>query len=332
MYLKFNIADGNDKQKIIQAVENGVNVIQWFSIDLDTKESHPFISRGPDINLVIDVANSIKHYNAIHMICIGGWNAKHPDTSVTSTAMFNAFLEFNEKFKIGEFTGFDGIDWDIEGNDNRDIWNTLDKKALDFIGEFSQLAKSNGFLVSMAPAESYFDPNFSTFSTSLVLPWEDFHPEFKYHGMNCYSYIYSKYSKTDDKDTFDWVFIQFYESYAWRVKDLEDGLSPSEAIFKAVSSYISGWNIDYSSIWEGESNHFIRIPPSKFVVGLSGPWADPTKTFFIEPKDCEIAYRTLKENGHDILGFGFWNINTEGQGDQSIFLAKGLNEFLKIRQ
>jgi len=62
------------------------------------------------------------------------------------------------------FAGFDGIDWDIEGNDDEaSVYNTFSWPCLDLMGQFSVLAKRAGYIVAMAPAESYLDPTTSLF-------------------------------------------------------------------------------------------------------------------------------------------------------------------------
>ena len=54
--------------------------------------------------------------------------------------------------------GFDGIDWDIEGNDNEtDAANYFSPGQLNLMGEMSALARADGFAVSLTPCESYLD-------------------------------------------------------------------------------------------------------------------------------------------------------------------------------
>jgi hypothetical protein len=90
----------------------------------------------------------------------------------------------------------------------------------------SLLAKRNGYLASLAPAESYLDPRSSEgpyFSRSLLHDdeaWEaEFshergpeysRPYFGYHGRNCWAYLLTVYGW----GAFDFVSVQFYESYS----------------------------------------------------------------------------------------------------------------------
>ena len=63
--------------------------------------------------------------------------------------------------------------------------NIITLKCIQMIGRMSQMAKEDGFIVSMAPAESYLDPTISNFDFNLlhVYPeWEPIVPGFHYHG------------------------------------------------------------------------------------------------------------------------------------------------------
>jgi hypothetical protein len=51
------------------------------------------------------------------------------------------------------FHGFDGLDWDVEGNDDvASPRNTFAPRCLRWMGRFSQRAKQAGYVVAMAPA------------------------------------------------------------------------------------------------------------------------------------------------------------------------------------
>ena len=67
------------------------------------------------------------------------------------------------------------------------------------MGQFSVLAKKDGYIVAMAPAESYLDPTTSQFDRSLSHPypeWKDLQPNFRYHGHNTYAYLLAEYGTT----------------------------------------------------------------------------------------------------------------------------------------
>ena len=92
-YANWNQCDDS----IIQSVLDGVNVIVWFSINLD---SGPAISNGPNMDCVGKISNQIQTLGleVVHLISIGGWNSPHPDTSSSAQETFgialNLFLLF----------------------------------------------------------------------------------------------------------------------------------------------------------------------------------------------------------------------------------------------
>ena len=176
-------------EKILKAVEDGVNVVIWFSINIS---EGPTITNGPDWDCVARTAKTLrdKGYEVTHLISIGGWNAPHPSVKHTPQETFQHFDEWNKRIiarpELGWF-GFDGIDWDIEGQDEiGHEFNTMKKVTLDLMGTFSILAKQAGYIVAIAPAESYLDPSTSEFSLELTHPypeWKYLQPDFRYHGM-----------------------------------------------------------------------------------------------------------------------------------------------------
>lgn len=117
----------------------------WFSIDLSTKDNKPYIARGPDLSCVKQKIQTIASLNldCIHLISIGGWNSPHPSTQHSVQDMYNEFVRWNDGL-------FDGFDYDLEGNDDFDnVYNTFTCKAMEFLGEFAQMGKRDGFIVSM---------------------------------------------------------------------------------------------------------------------------------------------------------------------------------------
>ena len=62
-------------------------------------------------------------------MCIGGWNAPHPDTSNSAEDVFAALDHWNRVTVARAdkgFFGFDGFDWDLEGNnDMQSRYNTF---------------------------------------------------------------------------------------------------------------------------------------------------------------------------------------------------------------
>jgi len=58
----------------------------------------------------------------VHLMSIGGWNAPHVTTDFSVEILWNALDNWNKKYIQTDknWYGFDGFDWDIEGNDNFD--------------------------------------------------------------------------------------------------------------------------------------------------------------------------------------------------------------------
>lgn len=87
--------------------------------------------------------------------------------------------------------------------------------------------------MSLAPAESYLDarsPHGRSYSRSLLLDddaWEEefareqgssyTRPYFGYHGRNCWAYLVEAYGW----EAFDFVSVQFYESYSHFAYDVQ---------------------------------------------------------------------------------------------------------------
>lgn len=369
-YANWNQCD----EKIVSAVKDGVNVVIWFAINLSTDSSgDPVISNGPDWNCVAQKVATIRELpgceDTVHLISVGGWNAPHPDLSKPVQEVYNHWDWWNRKIiarpDIG-FFGFDGLDWDIEGHDDVQHENNhFAVECLDFIGQFSQLAKRDGYIVSMAPAESYFDPLLSPqFDRSLRHEYEEWRSylsdPFPYHGRNVYTYIFARYGRVSvsitpisdgevneyqqEVDTFDFVTVQLYEGYShFQHRLVHSKIDPATALVDFCRTITSDWFIDFTS---DPSINFpfvaynMKLPSDKLVVGLANGWAGDGKFALVLPQDVQRAYETLSadtclgsdafpNNSHQPRGFAFWNILDEGCG--SIYMAAGLNTFLHTR-
>jgi hypothetical protein len=137
---------GECDDKIVKAVEDGVNVVIWFAINLLTDEAtgSPKITGGPDLECVAIIKAELEAKNlpTISLISVGGWNAPHPDTTNSADAVYAHWVEWNNGL-------FDGFDWDVEGNDDLSSpYNQFTVECLDLMGKMSQLAKADGFVVS----------------------------------------------------------------------------------------------------------------------------------------------------------------------------------------
>lgn len=368
-YANWNQCD----DKIIEAVQNGVNVVIWFSINLAVSATgEPEITNGPDMDCVGDVMKSIRELGleTVHLISIGGWNSPHPDTTHSAETWFNYWNNWNRNIAARPskgFYGFDGFDWDVEGNDTpSSVYNHFTVECLDLMGRMSQLAKSSGeYLVAMAPAESYLDPNMASFDRSLLHEyeeWETLQPGFAYHGLNTYAYLLDRYGNYNEsnhtpsicedngqddittavveKPTFDFVTVQLYEGYSHAEYATQvEKQSPVKYVTDFVKRMQIGWQIDFSK--DAELNYpcsrTIALESTRLVVGLANGWAGDGKFFLMYPEEVGAAYSILEEVGEAPRGFAFWNIKDEGIASPRaphipVWMATGLNQFLKIRK
>ena len=338
--LKIGYANWHEcDEKIFEGVQNGLNVIIWFSVDMAANydNSSPTFSGGPDYYCVAKMVKRFKdnNYPVVNLISIGGWNSPHVNSDFTAQQYYKEWIKFNEKItsEENEFYGFDGIDWDIEGNDNmQSSHNYFTYKELDVMGEFSVLLKKNGFIVSMAPPESYLDPTTSEFSLSLLHnypEWEEEFPNFTYHGRNAYAYLIAKYSIKN----FDFVSVQLYEGYAHTLFKCEREKKPfGEILNDLVESLVKGYIVDFSKDEDsGLDKTTIKIPEDKIVIGLANAWATG-QFLFVSGKNIVEGYQYLKEQQKDVRGFMYWDIADEGkipQGEsEPFYMAKILNSML----
>ncbi|KAI9141770.1 hypothetical protein BKA69DRAFT_1072603 [Paraphysoderma sedebokerense] len=354
---------GQCDSKIIQAVKDGVNVVIWFSIDLAVDSNkQPVIARGLNYSCVADIINKLNHqgyHDTVHLISIGGWNSPHPDTTNPVSKVYEMFRNWNHDLsRRYNFPGFDGIDWDIEGNDDLSSkYNTFTIEVLDFMGHFSQLAKRDGFIVSMAPAESYLDPTTSEFDLSLkheYNEWKGLIAPFTYHGRNVYGYVLDRYGMTDldieeptngiektkkesHVKTFDFVTIQLYEGYSHALFQItKNCTSPSKFLCDFTKSVTNGWTINFDSVPEANwPSRVVKVEAERLVIGLANGWANNEKFLLIRPEQMEDGATQLKRDGMMVRGFAFWNIQDEGAvpngQKEEVWLTKGLNKILKIR-
>lgn len=340
-YANWNQCDDS----IVKAVEQGVNVVIWFSINLAVDpEGQPTVTNGPEWDCVADKVAQIraKGLETVHLISIGGWNSPHPDTSNTAEDVFAHWDRWNREVAARPsqgFFGFDGFDWDIEGNDDpASPFNHFSVECLDLMGRVSELAKEQGYIVAMAPAESYLDPQLSpAFDRSLRHEYDEWKSvlkePFRYHGRNVYAYLLARY------DVFDFITVQLYEGYShaeYAVSQLQ--LNPVEVLSNFVRRITSPWYIDFSS---DPALHFeqtvdVSIRPERLVIGLANGWAGDGKFLLIYPAQVAAAYRQLQAERLTPRGFAFWNILDEGKASpqrpaEPVFLAHGLNTFMHIR-
>ena len=324
---------GECDDRVVLAARQGVNVVLWFSIDL-SPSAPP--SGGPNLTCVASVKANLTAAGlpTTHLITVGGWDAPHP-TGGAPADFYAQWKAWNLALAPGGL--FDGIDWDLEGNDApASPWNTISLDTLQIVGEVSQAAKRDGFLVTMVPAESYLDASTPLFDLSLTNAYpEAWHPEFRYHGRNAYAYLYSRYGGAQ---TFDAVTIQLYESFShagYNVSVLKQ--RPADYLVAWARSLARGYAVDFASVpqlqWPTQT---VQLPPSTLVVGLSNGWAGGAgapKSLLIMPEEVGVAWAAL--GAERFRGAAFWCIAEEGATppaqSQPLFLAAGLNAFMGTR-
>ncbi|KAJ1617858.1 hypothetical protein T492DRAFT_475076 [Pavlovales sp. CCMP2436] len=76
--------------------------------------------------------------------------------------------------------------------------------------------------------------------------------------------------------TFDWVFVQVYESWSLAHAQLAAGESFEAVLCRIVVQLDSGWRVDFGSDPElGYASREVRLPPTALVIGLANAWAAP---------------------------------------------------------
>jgi len=339
---------------ILEGVRNGVNVVIWFATNLDfnATTSLPVIHSGPNYTCVAETAGQIKREGlaTTHLISVGGWDAPHPNTTITGAEWYTAWETWNSQLKRPDlgFDGFDGVDWDLEGNDVvASRWNHFTPECLELVGTMSQQLKSNGFIVSMAPPQSYFDHTTSEFNLGLLNspsfnseldPKDRWHDDFQYQGRNAYAYLISRYGKLPDGTiVFDFVSIQFYESFSPADYALTQQMIAPPEYFGSVNRGVSdGWSCNFSSVPAlNFSSRKVSLLPSQIVWGFSfGSGGDSAKSLFVDPKDINDAFTSLPSEQRP-RGFMFWNLKDDGKGANGTttpcFFARSFNDLLHIR-
>jgi hypothetical protein len=361
---------GSRCESVRQAVHDGVNIVTWSFLDvravncsqvLDDKglsHSHCRAAISTSLNLT-DVRSLIFElrqtgfHDVLHFVSVGGWNGPHLDPKVSAREWYRIFNE-----EVGDI--FDGIDWDLEGNDQMESpYNEFTLEVLNKMGEISRMAKKgklvcravehhrthtkykpwfffplsiiDGFFTSIAPPQSYLDINNGHFSrfVNLTDNTRNWHADFSYFGANVYAYILHKYGHW-----IDLISIQFYESYSKAGEAIyRFGLNPSEYLVSYIDELVQNqftWFVNFTEdaeidLIEGR----VSLPLAKLVFGFANGWATTSsndKAVFFCRRQIEIAWKSLEIQNTLPRGFMFWTINEEGRN--GILYARDLSRIL----
>jgi len=339
------IGYGSNIDRVRTAVHDGVNVVIWAFLDVvaapscSTALKNQLSQEGAmpnqttiatSLNLtavqaLVEELDETGYDHVFHLVSFGGWNGPHLDPKLSAVDWYLGFRQH-----VGHL--FHGLDWDLEGNDKlTSPYNLFTTECLDKMVSISRMAKADGYVVSMAPPQSYLDIlGRSCFSRLVNLsdPKRQWHTQFSYFGANVYAYLLAKSS-----ESVDLISIQFYESYSRAAEAVKrNGVSPSKYLEHYVTNLVKSdlmHYVDFSKDTELDMpGSFIAVPLSKLVFGFANGWAlhDTEKNFFATIDEVQEAWNTLETNHHLPRGFMFWTIDEEGKN--GVNMAKGLSRIL----
>jgi len=319
---------GQCNNQMVQVAEAGANVLFWFMADLAADvDGRPTVQTRLDLLCVTNVSRTLKARGlaTTHLISFGGWCARHPDPKWSGAEWFAVFDAWNPRDASTGAVLFDGFDWDFEGCTKRSRFSV---QTLNIMGEMSVAAKAAGYVVSMAPCQSYFDVETPTFNLFLnntpAAPW---HQDFQYHGRNAYAYLFAYFGA----ETFDLVNMQLYESWSPAHYAITNRSTPVEEYVQTwLEVLFAGWEVDFSSV--GGHRKRVSVRPDQLLLGthvyppVSRSLA--TKTLALKPSQFHSVWTHLQAAGKPIpRGVFFWCVAC---GD-SINVTAKLNTFLKTR-
>jgi hypothetical protein len=334
----------------LERAREGVNVFYWFSISLAYNEStkSPTVSYGaPDLDCIARVSAALRAENlpTAHLLTVGGWDAPHPDTRASPTAAYAEWTRWNSEVLAKHAFSFDGIDWDLEGNDNATSpFNTFTIDVLNYVGVFSTLAKADGYIVSMVPPESYLDPwTAPGFDRSLLHAYPDnWQPEFTYHGLNVYAYLLARWP-----DAFDLVLVQTYETFSHLDFAVQaGGAPPAEYLRTLIPMLKNGFWVNFGGDKAlGFPSARVSVPAHKLLIGFGNAWTkaapgtppNATRNTLVMPSEIGDAFGALERDDPASVprGVFYWVLSSEGDvpaGEKApLFFGRDVNAWLKAR-
>lgn len=268
--------EGADEAQIAKAVASGVNVLFW-----------SFISDGINgLSGPTLAAVQKAHPDVVNIASIGGWNAPHP-RPLEPDQFVKDFVEWNADKK------FDGLDWDLEGNDDvKSLFNTIPEELIQFMCDTSAALQGKGLLVTIVPPNSYLDAGQNGFDTSLLhpAPWKS---DFKYHGKNSYAPLLLCFAP-------NLVILQLYESWSRVQHEYNDPSYMTEL----AKNLTEGWEVDFNGFMN-KSKEVVKVPSKSLVIGLAGGgWAE-SRNFFLKASDVPWPCSAR--------GFAYWSLKHDAE-------------------
>ena len=304
---------------VIKAVRDSVNVVIWsfMEIQKDIEDNVIVTGNSLDFECIRKMIKSLDnegYQEVVHLVSFGGWNGPHLEPKLSVVEWYETW-----KDSVGDI--FHGIDWDLEGHDNLDSpTNVFSINCLEKMGCISEMAKKDGYIIGVAPPQSYLDVQSSQFSryVNLTEPERPWHGDFNYFGCNVYAYLIAKYGSY-----IDFISIQFYESYSRAAMCLyHDRLPEDEYLKSYVEDLLKNDESFFVDFDSDPALHFssrkVALPLSKLVFGFANGWAsnmEEHKVAFFDPINIQHAYHNLQATGRDPRGFMFWVIG-EGTSKQ----------------
>lgn len=311
--------------KVIRAVRDGVNVVIWafceMQVTVTTEEDEESTDNNHNNRKVarcisrfdrecakamVAELDSEGFQDTIHLVSFGGWNGPHLPDELTADEMYRAWKE-----SFGDI--FHGVDFDLEGHDDLNSpTNVFSIQCLDNMGKFSQLAKQDGYIIGVAPPQSYLDLANSNFSravnrTDLTRSW---HADFSYFGANVYAYLLAKYG-----NYIDFVSIQFYESYSRAAMEVfHKRQARRDYLYSYARDHAANKKEYFSVKFDQDpslqySSDDVYLPMTKLVFGFANGWAaddEGDKVCYFSPTEIGQAHEKLSFDGFTPRGMMFW--------------------------
>jgi len=350
-YVDIVVPNNRVYNQIHQACQNGVNVLTWSFIELTNNNGLPEISlhsqNGGIVNFtrIAQLATQLKAERLFttHLISIGGWGVAHPVTLFSAQVWYTTWRIWNEALMTIYGFKFDGLDWAVGGEDPvSGANNHFSLALLDLMGQVSRLAKADGYIVTLSPAQSYLDVENTAFSLNVNLS-QSWALSFPYHGANVYAYLVAKYD-------------QYIDAYLLQVDEGWSRAGYAISITRRIDRYfanlvrqmtVTGWMVRFSQVPSTLLRDLrIKIDPRKLIIILANGWATPQQApNFTQPKFSLFWPEAIRPSWDPSLyrGFGFWEINFEGRitlkynvisrrtFSYRLYLAKDLNAFVHSR-